>query len=43
MIIGIIKRVKSLNFVGSFKFDKKNKIISFEDYDHHDKIYGRNK
>ena len=41
MIIGIIKRVKSLNFVGNFKFDKKNNTISFEDYDYHDKIYGR--
>ena len=22
-----------------FKFDKKNNLISFEDFDHHDKIY----
>ena len=22
-----------------FKFDKKNRIISFENFDHHDKIY----
>lgn len=36
------KRVHVIgSFVLIFKFDKKNNIISFEDYDHHDKIYRR--
>lgn len=27
------------HFVLTFKIDKKNKIVRFEDYDHHDNIY----
>ena len=37
-----IKRIHIGHFVLIFKVDHKEKIISFEDYDHHDKIY-RNK
>lgn len=33
------KRVQIGSFVLIFKFDKSNKIIDFENYDHHDKIY----
>jgi YafQ family addiction module toxin component len=29
------------HFVLVFKFDKKNKLIRFEDLDHHDNIYKR--
>ena len=29
------------SFVLIFRFDKKDNKISFEDYDHHDKIYRR--
>jgi mRNA-degrading endonuclease RelE of RelBE toxin-antitoxin system len=35
-----ILRVHIGHFVLVFAIDHKNKIISFEDYDHHDKIYG---
>jgi len=34
-----IKRVQLGHFVLTFKIDNVNRIISFEDYDHHDKIY----
>ncbi len=34
-----IKRVHIGHFVLTFIIDHTNKIISFEDYDHHDKIY----
>ena len=33
------KRVQIGEKVLVFKYDKKNKLISFEDFDHHDKIY----
>lgn len=33
------KRVQIGEKVLVFKFDKKNNMISFEDFDHHDKIY----
>jgi len=33
------KRVKIGSFVLIFSFDKLNNLVSFEDYDHHDKIY----
>ena len=33
------KRVQIGSFVLIFRFDKSNKIIDFENYDHHDKIY----
>lgn len=33
------KRVHIGEKVLVFKFDKKNNLISFEDFDHHDKIY----
>ena len=33
------KRVQIWSFVLIFRFDKSNKIIDFENYDHHDKIY----
>jgi len=33
------KRVQISEKVLVFKFDKKNKLISFEDFDHHDNIY----
>ena len=33
------KRVQIGEKVLVFKFDKKNKLISFEDFDHHDNIY----
>lgn len=36
-----IKRVHIGHFVLVFVADHKNKIISFEDYDHHDDIYRR--
>ena len=36
-----IKRVQIGRFVLIFIIDHKNKIVSFEDYDHHDKIYKR--
>ncbi|MFH1802817.1 MAG: addiction module toxin RelE [archaeon] len=29
------------SFVLIFKYDKKNNKISFEDYDHHDRIYSK--
>jgi len=32
------KRVQIREKVLVFKFDKKNKLISFEDFDHHDNI-----
>ena len=35
------KRVHIGENVLVFKFDKKNKTIIFEDFDHHDNIYGR--
>jgi mRNA-degrading endonuclease RelE of RelBE toxin-antitoxin system len=35
-----INRVHLGHFVLVFVIDHKNKIVSFEDYDHHDKIYG---
>jgi len=34
-----IKRIHIGHFVLIFKIDKTRKIILFEDYDHHDKIY----
>lgn len=34
-----LKRVQIGEKILVFKFDKKNKIISFENFDHHDKIY----
>lgn len=34
-----ISRIHIGHFVLAFKIDNINKIISFEDYDHHDKIY----
>lgn len=34
-----IKRIHIGHFVLVFIIDHDNKIISFEDYDHHDKIY----
>lgn len=34
-----LKRVQIREKVLVFKFDKKNKLISFENFDHHDKIY----
>lgn len=33
------KRVHIGEKVLVFKFDKRNNLISFEDFDHHDKIY----
>ena len=33
------KRVQIGSSVLIFKFDKSNKIIDFDNYDHHDKIY----
>jgi len=33
------KRVQIGEKVLVFKYDKKNNFISFEDFDHHDKIY----
>ena len=33
------KRVQIGEKVLVFKYDKKNNLISFEDFDHHDKIY----
>ncbi|HLC71077.1 MAG TPA: addiction module toxin RelE [Candidatus Nanoarchaeia archaeon] len=34
------KRVHiDIHFVLTFKVDKKNKVVRFEDYDHHDNIY----
>lgn len=35
-----LKRVHVGHFVLVFKFDKSKNSISFEDFDHHDKIYG---
>ena len=35
------KRVQIGEKVLVFKFDKNNNLISFEDFDHHDKIYRR--
>ena len=35
------KRVQIGEKVLVFKFDKKNNFISFEDFDHHGKIYKR--
>lgn len=34
-------RVYLGHFVLVFKVDHKNKTVSFEDYEHHDKIYGK--
>lgn len=28
------------HFILTFKVDKTNRLVKFEDYDHHDKIYG---
>ena len=36
-----LKRVQIREKVLVFNYDKKNKSISFEDFDHHDKIYLR--
>ena len=36
-----LKRVHIKEKVLVFKFDKTNKLISFEDFDHHDKIYNK--
>ncbi|MCH8004548.1 MAG: hypothetical protein IH934_08030 [Nanoarchaeota archaeon] len=35
-----INRVHLGHFVLVFVIDHRNKIVSFEDYDHHDNIYG---
>lgn len=35
------KRVHLGSFVLVFSYDKSNDFVSFEDYDHHDKIYRR--
>lgn len=35
-----VNRVHIGHFVLIFVIDHKNKIVSFEDYDHHDNIYG---
>ena len=35
------KRVHIGHFVLVFSFDKKNNFISFEDFGHHDKIFGK--
>lgn len=34
-----MKRIHLGSFVLTFKVDYSNEIISFEDFDHHDKIY----
>lgn len=34
-----IKRVRIGHFVLVFRIDHAKKIVSFDDYDHHDKIY----
>ena len=34
-----VNRVHIGHFVLVFRIDHKNKIVSFEDYDHHDNIY----
>jgi len=34
------KRVHVGHFVLVFRYDKQNDLISFEDFDHHDKVYG---
>jgi len=34
-----VNRVHIRHFVLTFIIDHSNKVISFEDYDHHDKIY----
>ncbi|MEK6860887.1 MAG: hypothetical protein AABY07_02850 [Nanoarchaeota archaeon] len=34
-----LKRIHIGHFILAFKIDHENKIVSFEDYDHHDKIY----
>ena len=34
------KRVQLGHFVLVFSYDKSNDFVSFEDYDHHDNIYG---
>ncbi len=35
-----LQRVHIGHFVLVFRIEHQNKTISFEDYDHHDKIYG---
>ncbi len=35
------KRVHIGHFVLVFSFDKSKDFVSFEDFDHHDKIYGQ--
>ena len=35
------KRVQLGHFVLVFSYDKSKEFISFEDYDHHDNIYGK--
>ena len=35
------RRVHLGHFVLIFKFDKNKNLISFEDFDHHDNIYGK--
>jgi len=34
------KRAHIGHFVLVFQYDKKNNVIRFDDFDHHDKIYG---
>ncbi len=34
-----LKRVQIGSYVLVFEFDKKNKILSFKNFEHHDKIY----
>lgn len=35
------KRIHIGHFVLVFKFDKNLNLISFEDFEHHDRVYGR--
>ncbi len=34
-----LKRVQIGSYVLVFNFDKKNEVISFENFEHHDRIY----
>ncbi|PIN86156.1 hypothetical protein COV19_06070 [Candidatus Woesearchaeota archaeon CG10_big_fil_rev_8_21_14_0_10_44_13] len=36
-----INRIHLGHFVLVFKVDHQNRIVSFEDYDHHDVVYGK--
>lgn len=35
-----VQRVHIGHFVLVFRIDRQNKEVSFEDYDHHDKVFG---